>query len=61
MTPMQRSQKLSKLYDSEKHTGFIDTTNTYFDFHRTMAKPSLDVGTAHSKVLEDKLNEIKFD
>lgn len=61
LTPLQRSQKLIKLQESEENTGFINTTNTYFDFHRAMSKPDLNVGMAHAKVLEDKLTEIKYD
>ena len=44
----------------ERKTGFIDITNKYFDFHRSLFKPTLDKKIVYDKVHDDKLMEIKF-
>ena len=60
LTPLQRAHNLVKLKDSDSSGGFINITETYFDFHRTLYKPELTNLDVRGKVLDDKLMETKY-
>ena len=49
-----------KLKSSDSEGGFINITDTYFDFHRTLYKPELTNLDVRGKVLDDKLMETKY-
>jgi hypothetical protein len=49
-----------RLAESDSAGGFINITNSYYDFHRALTNPTLSKLDVYSKVLDDKLMETKF-
>lgn len=43
-----------------KETGFVNITDNYFDFHRSLFNPSLSEFDAFNKVHDDKLMEMHY-
>jgi hypothetical protein len=49
-----------KLAESDADGGFINITNTYYDFHRPLNLPVLSKMDVFNKVMDDKLMETKY-